>query len=112
MLHNPNVKPDDNSVLEPYYRGTGSKLPWPKLEEYGYQLFLDGEVFLPTAEEALHKYFHILQEEAWMYSEEDNIRIVQADAETGEGFVRYQATQEGRELLDCMFRGYKRIFMD
>lgn len=112
MLHNPNVKPDDNSVLEPYYRGTGSKLPWPKLEEYGYQLFLDGEVFLPTAEEPLHKYFHILQEEAWMYSEEDNIRIVQAETESGEGFIRYRATPEGRDLLDCMFRGYKRIFMD
>ena len=112
MLHNPNVKPDDNSVLEPYYRGTGTKLPWPKLEEYGYQLFLDGEVFLPSAEESLHKYFHILQEEAWMYSEEDNIRIVQAETETGEGFVRYRATTEGRDLLDCMFKGYKRIFMD
>ena len=43
---------------------------------------------------------------------EDNIRIVQADAEAGEGFIRYRATEEGRDLLDCMFRGYKRIFMD
>jgi hypothetical protein len=47
-----------------------------------------------------------------MYSEEDNIRIVQAETESGEGFIRYRATEEGRDLLDCMFRGYKRIFMD
>lgn len=112
MLHNPNVKPDDHSVLEPYYRGSSTGLPWPKLEEYGYQLFLDGEVFLPTCDEALHKVFHLLQEEAWMYSEEDNIRIVKAEAENGEGFVRYQATEEARDLLDCMYRDYKRIFMD
>ena len=112
MLHNPNVKPDAHSVLEPYYRGTGSGLPWPKLEEYGYQLFLDGEVFLPTAEASLHKVFHILQEDAWMYSEDDNVRIVRSDADTGEGFVRYRATEEGRDLLDCMFRDYQRIFMD
>ena len=47
-----------------------------------------------------------------MYSDDDNVRIVKADAETGEGFVRYQATDEGRDLLDCMFRDYQRIFMD
>lgn len=112
MLYNPNVKPDDHSVLEPYYRGTSTGLPWPKLEEYGYQLFLDGEVFVPASEEALHKVFHRLQEEAWMYSEEDNIRIVKADMEPGDGFVRYQATEEARDLLDCIYRDYKRIFMD
>ncbi len=112
MLHNPNVKPDDHSVLEPYYRGTSTGLPWPKLEEYGYQLFLDGEVFLPASEKALHRVFELFQEEAWMYSETDNVRIVMPDAETGEGFIRYRATEEGRDLLDCMFQGYKRIFMD
>ncbi|HRA87924.1 MAG TPA: 4Fe-4S binding protein [Planctomycetaceae bacterium] len=112
MLHNPNVKPDDHSVLEPYYRGNSSDLPWPKLEEYAYQLFLDGEVYLPDKEEALHKIFHLLQEAAWMYSEEDNVRIVQEDVVSGEGFVRYRATNEGRDLLDCMFRDYQRIFMD
>ena len=112
MLHNPNVKPDDKSVLEPYYRGSDTNLPWPKLEEYGYQLFLDGEVFLHAGEEPLHRIFHLLQEEVWMYSEADNIRIVQADAENGDGFIGYQATEEGRDLLDCMFRDYRRIFMD
>ena len=87
-------------------------MPWPKLEEYSYQLFLDGEVFIPLEEEAMHSYFRILQEEAWMYSEEDNVRIVAESVEKGEGYVRYSATEPGRDLLDVIFDGYDRIFMD
>lgn len=112
MLHNPNVKPADQSVLEPYYRGQTADLTWPKLEEYAYQLFLDGEVYIPENEEALHAHFAILQEESWMYSEEDNIRFVQEDAVKGEGFVHYKATEPARDLLDVVFQGYERIFMD
>lgn len=112
MLHNPNVKPDDVSVLEPYYRGTSAGLPWPKMEEYGYQLFLDGEVFLPADEKELHKVFQLFQEVAWMYSEEDNIQIVSSETEAGEGFVCYRATEPGRDLLDVIFKQYGRIFMD
>jgi hypothetical protein len=112
MLHNPNMKPDTQSVLQPYYRGSSEDLPWSKLEEYGYQLFLDGEVFLTDDLPDLHRVFAALQEEAWMYSEEDNVRIVSTESEVGEGFVRYSATEEGRDLLDCMYRDWHRIFMD
>ncbi len=112
MLHNPNVKPDDVSVLQPYYRGSDTELVWPKLEEYAYQLFLDGEVFIPADEAALHQIFGVLQQEAWMYSEEDNIRLVAAETQTGEGFVRYAATEPARDLLDVIFQDYQRIFMD
>jgi len=112
MLHNPNVKPDATSVMEPYYRGSTAEMPWSKLEEYAYQLFLDGEVFIPTEEESLHKIFHILQEESWMYSEEDNVQFVLEEVKTGEGFVHYSATEPGRDLLDVIFQDYQRIFMD
>ena len=112
MLHNPNVKPDATSVLEPYYRGPSTDMVWSKLEEYAYQLFLDGEVFIPTEEQNLHDIFGFLQEESWMYSEEDNIRFVDVEAETGEGFVRYRATEPARDLLDVIFQDYHRIFMD
>lgn len=112
MLHNPNVKPDEQSVFEPYYRGESTDLPWPKLEEYGYQLFLDGEVFIPADDTVLQGYFSFFQQLAWMYSEEDNVRIVAEETEAGEGFVRFQATEEGRDLLDVVFDGYQRIFMD
>ena len=112
MLHNPNVKPAAESVLEPYYRGSTEDMPWPKLEEYSYQLFLDGEVFIPEGDEAMHRFFEILQEEAWMYSEEDNIRIVQEESLKGEGFVHFKASEPARDLLDVIFQGYERIFMD
>jgi hypothetical protein len=112
MLHNPNVKPDATSVLQPYYRGEATELTWSKLEEYAYQLFLDGEVFIPAGEDSLHEIFGFLQQEAWMYSEEDNIRLVAEETETGEGYVRYRATEPARDLLDVIFRDYHRIFMD
>ena len=112
MLHNPNVKPAEESVLEPYYRGSSADINWPKLEEYAYQLFLDGEVFIPAEDEVLQGHFANLQEESWMYSEEDNIRLVQEDASSGEGFVHYKATEPARDLLDVVFKGYERIFMD
>ena len=111
MLHNPNVKPDDESVLQPYWLGPEGELPWPKLEEYGYQFFLDGEVFLPNEEEALTQVLTFLQQPAWMYSDEDKCRIVD-DGESGEGYVRYTTTNEGRALLDVIFQDYNRIFMD
>ena len=111
MLHNPNVKPDDESVLLPYYRGNSEDVPWPKLEEYTYQFFLDGEVFLPADEADLNGYMKYLQEVAWMYSAEDDVAIVQ-EGEPGEGYIRYRATEEGRDLLDCIFPEYHRIFMD
>ena len=112
MLHNPNVKPADQSVLEPYYRGSTGEMPWTKLEEYAYQLFLDGEVFIPAGEDVLHDIFAKLQEESWMYSEEDNIRLVDEDAEKSDTFTRYKATEPARDLLDVVFDGYERIFMD
>jgi ferredoxin len=112
MLHNPNVKPAATSVLEPYYRGSSTEIAWSKLEEYAYQLFLDGEVFIPAEEEVLHQIFAFLQEEAWMYSEEDNIRLVESASDTGDGFVRYRSTEPARDLLDVVFQGYERIFMD
>lgn len=111
MLHNPNVKPDAESSLEQYYLGSTADLNWPKLEEYGYQLFLDGEVFLPEGDETLNGFVQAFLEESWMYSEEDKVAILHA-AEPGDKVIRYRATEEGRELLDCMFADYQRIFMD
>jgi len=111
MLHNPNIKPDEVSVLEPYYRGSGNDLPWPKLEEYGYQFFLDGEVFLADGEEQLIAALEHFQEPVWMFSETENCRILN-DPEPGEGYLHYTASDDGRALLDVIFQHYHRIFMD
>ena len=112
MLHNPNVKPDNESVLAPYYKGSADDIPWSKLEEYGYQFFLDGEVFLPDGDETLNGHMQFLMDNCWLFSEDgETIAIVEA-AEPGEGFQHYKATEDGRDLLDCMFDEYHRIFMD
>ncbi len=111
MLHNPNVKPSEHSVLEPYYRGTQEDLPWPKLEEYAYQFFLDGEVFLPVGETELLDFMPPLIAQDWFLTPDENAAIV-VEAAGSDEFARYRATEEGRAILDAVFDGYDRIFLD
>ncbi|MGH7200590.1 MAG: NADH-quinone oxidoreductase subunit I [Planctomycetaceae bacterium] len=115
MLHNPNVKPApaEESVLYPYYVGPADKatLPWPKLEEYGYQFFLDGEVFLPASEADLQAILKWFEEDAWYYGEHETCRIIE-EAARNDDFVRYTATAAGRAVLDVVFEDYAAIFMD
>ncbi len=111
MLHNPNVKPAEHSVLEPYYLGTEADPPWTKLEEYGYQFFLDGEVNVPIDDESIQNYIKWLQDPVWMFSEDEKVAIV-AEEIRFDCFIRYHASEDGRELLDCIFEDYERIFMD
>jgi hypothetical protein len=111
MLHNPNVNPTA-SVLEPYYVGTASAdMPWSKLEEYGYQFFLDGEVFLPAGEEALQAYLKHFEEAVWFYDEGVQVPLIEV-CEQEDGYIRYRATPEGRDLFDVVFADYAKIFMD
>lgn len=112
MLHNPNVSPDAASVMDPYWRGDDRDLPWAKLEEYGYQLFLDGQVFLPTDRPDLQAILAWFQQPAWLYSEDGGACRIVGEEERGGDWVMYAATPEGRELLDCIYPGWNRIFMD
>jgi ferredoxin len=111
MLHNPNVQPRAESVLEPYWKGGAVAVPWPKIEEYAYQFFLDGEVFLPTGEEPLHDAMAVLMQPEWFY--DDDVRVpIAVEAGRSETMVRYRATDEGRDVLDVAFEDYDRIFLD
>lgn len=112
MLHNPNVKPDENSILLPYWKGDASDLPWPKLEEYGYQLFLDGQVFLPASRQDLLDIMNWWSQPHWLFTEDGDTVAVAEEYERDEFKVVYSATKEGRALLDCMFEDWQRIFMD
>lgn len=112
MLHNPNVKPTE-SVLVPYYKGNlpHDDVPWPKLEEYGYQFFLDGEVFLPAGEDELLAYMKHFEAPDWFYDEGVQVPLV-FEHDRADGFVRYTATPEGRDVFDVIFQRYDKIFMD
>ncbi|MBW3539844.1 MAG: 4Fe-4S binding protein [Planctomycetes bacterium] len=112
MLHNPNVQPSE-SPLVPYYQGdeAGDQLPWQKLDEYAYQLFLDGEVFLPSSEPALIEIVGRFEQPVWYYDEGQKVQLVRETSRTGD-YVRYGATPEGRDVLDVVFQDWDRIFLD
>jgi len=113
MLHNPNVKPDEASILQPYWKGDAdAELPYPKLEEYGYQLFLDGEVFLPSGREDLIAILEWLAKPHWLYTEDGDTIAIAEEYSRDEQKVCYSSTNEGRALLDCMFADWDRIWMD
>jgi len=111
MLHNPNVKPDPVSVLQRCWLGGELDLPWAKLEEYGYQFFLDGEVLLPANDDKLNGYMRFFQRQAWQSSEAKPCALVEESRAT-DTYIQWQATDKGRALLDAIFDDYQRIFMD
>ncbi len=111
MLHNPNVGSEE-SVLVPYYQGNDpGSLPWPKLEEYGYQFFLDGTVFLPTSEQGLNEIFDHFEAPVWFWDEDTKIPLIRETARN-EDYVRYEATPQGRDVFDVIYEDYQRIFLD
>lgn len=112
MLHNPNVKPDDVSVLAPYWKGDAADLPWPKLEEYGYQLFLEGQVYLPTTRADLIEIVEWFKRPDWLFSEDGETVAIADEYERDDDKVRFVATPSGRALLDCIFPEWQRIWMD
>ena len=116
MLYNPNVKPGE-SVLQPYYLKTddglktGGELPWPKLEEFGYQFFLDGEVFLPANVPELQETLKHFEAEDWYYDDDVRCHLIEEVGRTEE-YVRFCATERGRDVFDIAFAGYQRLFLD
>jgi ferredoxin len=112
MLHNPNMKPDPVSILTPYWKGAETALPWPKLEEYGYQLFLEGQVYLPTRRQDLVDIVTWFTKPNWLFTEDgDTIALAEIYSQDEEK-IRFVATPQARDLLDCMFEGWDRIWMD
>lgn len=112
MLHNPNVNPDDVSVLAPYWKGAEQDLPWPKLEEYAYQLFLDGQVFVPTRRQDLVDILTWLTQPQWLFTEDGDTVAIAEEYDRDEDKVRFDATPEGQALLDVIFPDWRRIWMD
>ena len=105
MIHNPNVSPDAESILLPYWKGAETGLPWAKLEEHGYQLFLEGQVYLPAKRQDLIEILNWFVKPQWLYTEEGDTVAMAVKSDGDDDKVRYIATEEGRALLDCVFTG-------
>jgi len=111
ILHNPTRQRACESILQPYWLGRNDDLPWPKLEEYGYRLFLDGEVFLPADARDLIQSLDFLQQEQWRDARNAKCTIVKL-AGSNAHYLRYTVTEEGRAILSVVFEDYEGLFLD
>ena len=109
MLHNPNVQQGEE-VLAPYYVGSAEEVPWGKLEEYGYQLYLNGHVRVWPDAEKLHEVFDFFEEADWSWGD-GNFSAVHPPEADGDYLV-YCTTPEGQAMLDTVFQPYPKIFLD
>jgi ferredoxin len=112
MLHNPNVSPDAESVLSPYWRGGDSELPWGKLEEYGYQLYIEGQSFVPVGRADLLGILEWFLKPSWLFNAAGDTVAIADEYSRDEHKAKFVATPDGRALLDCIYSGWKRVWMD
>lgn len=110
MLHNPNQ--NGGWILANYYLGD-EDLPWGKLDEYGFQLSLNGQLRIPAADNELNDALKQFCRPIWG-RQDDRRRIAQqpTSQEGEEGVTHFLPTDEGRELLQFVFRDYERVFLD
>ena len=109
MLHNPNVELGD-PVLLPYYVGPESEPPWGKLEEYGYQLYLNEEVCIrPYAKELAVVLAHFTTPN-WSWGE-GNFSVLREPVSEGPLLV-YRTTPQGLAMLQTIFERYGKLFLD
>jgi len=110
MLHNPNVQ-DGELVLQPYYVGAAAdELPWGKLEEYGYQLYMNEHVRIWPDGSKLHEALSHFTAPDWSWGD-GNFSVLLGPEDDGDNQV-YRTTPEGQAMLETVFQPYPKIFMD
>ncbi len=107
MLHNPSK--DGEPKLKDYYLGD-QELAWGKLDEYGFQLSLNGEIRVPEAADDLQGLLALFSEPLW--GRPDDRRRLTEPPRTQDGIVLYQTTEEGRQLLQFLFTDVSHLFLD
>ena len=110
MLHNPNVELGE-PMLAPYYAGPEDDMPWARLEEYGYQLYLNEEVRVrPYVQELVNVLRHFVAPQ-WSWGE-GNFSVVCEPQEIEGPHLIYRTTPEGLAMLRTIFERYPKIFLD
>jgi ferredoxin len=102
MVPNPNVQAVP-SPLRPYYRGVIRPLPWPKIEEFGRQLYLAREVRTHRDAIDANRALAYLAEPQWSVGG-PRFPVVHPPAWDGPAML-HQATREGLEMLEIVFEG-------
>lgn len=108
LIYNPNFKKEWTSPLEPYYVGS-EEVDHSKLEELGYQLYLNRLIYVPNGHD-YEKQIQQFTKEQWSYGEGD-FAIVKL-VESNPNFSTYACTEQGDELIDFLYRDYDHMFLD
>jgi formate hydrogenlyase subunit 6/NADH:ubiquinone oxidoreductase subunit I len=109
MLNNPNVE-DGEPVLQAYYAGSEQEVPWSKLEEYGYQLYLNESVQIRSYTDELVGVMRHFTRPHWSWGE-GNFSVVREPEQEGP-YLNYRTTPEGLAMLRTVFEHYPKLFLD
>lgn len=108
MLHNPNTSGWEH-VLERYWVGGEEPMPWGKLDEYGYQLLMNGELRLRSESDEIAA-VNRLGERKWGHG--DDVRQIVDQPSSQNSSVRFKVTEEGHALLKVAFEHFENVFLD
>lgn len=111
LIVNPNfaaVKEWDEK-WPPYHVGAGDAPNFRKLEELGYQIYLNRLIYAKRGSE-IEKQIEPFLKDEWSYGE-GNFAILQHE-EDRDGVGVYRCTPKGDELVDFLYRGYNHMFLD
>lgn len=110
LIYNPNFKEaqEHDPILEPYF--VGAETPnLKKLEELGYQLYLNRMIYVKKGSE-LEGQIGPFRKEEWSWGE-GNFAVLEGPEDKGEYSI-YRCTPPGNDLVDMLYRDYEYMFLD
>ena len=110
LIHNPNVK-EWESDLAPYFTGENGDFDFRKLEELGYGLYLNRQMYVHDGS-VLEEQIQPFLTESWSWGEGNFAILRPADKRENADVVNYECTDEGDQLVDYLFRDYEHMFLD
>jgi ferredoxin len=108
LIYNPNFKPRP-SVWEPYFAGAGEPPNFAKLEELGYELYLNRVIRFRKGSEVGKQLAPFLKAD-WTWGEGQF--AVLRPGTPHEHYDVYVCTEAGAELVDFLYRDYQHVFLD
>lgn len=108
LIHNPNVKDPINHWAS-YFAGEGEQPNVRKLEELGYQLYLNRLMYVQPGSVS-EKDLEPFTKEQWSWGEGRFAVVRKAYSE--QNFDIYECTSEGDQLVDMLYQQYPNMFLD